>query len=252
MGNTESLPIRVVQKEEAQRLLAKAEDIDNYQTECSEDRCNSNARKNFSYAPNQISSIMYYNEIFAGLTSYVPKQLRDVGEIRIILLMPSADGGMPHTRPPNLICYAGEINRSPTTFVHELCHVHQRKFPIVWKTIFTALGWMEWNGTLPAKLDMCRRFNPDTIDRPLWIHGEWVPVPIFRDVTNPVLSEVDIWFYHVNHDYHVKTVPEEIQIELLPASAYEHPREITAYIISEPDKYRGTKAYKIIKQYIDI
>jgi hypothetical protein len=136
--------------------------------------------------------------------------------------------------------------------VHELCHIHQRKFPGVWKTIFAALGWSVWNGRLPDKFDSCRRYNPDTIDRPLWIFGEWAPIPVFRDCMNPVLGEVDIWFYHVNHEYHVKTVPEDMVIDLLPPSAYEHPREITAYLISEPDRYRGTAAYKIVRQFIDI
>ena len=252
MGNSASIPIRVLQKDEAVKRLAEAEDIDNYQVECYEDRCNSYARRSYSYAANTVSSIDHYNQLFRRLTQSVPNQLKDVGELSIVLLMPSADGGMPHTRPPNLICYPGELNESKTTFVHELCHVHQRKFPGVWKTIFAALGWTVWNGRLPDKLDSCRRYNPDTIDRPLWIFGEWVPIPVFRDCMNPVLGEVDIWFYHVNHQYHVKTVPEDMVIDLLPPSAYEHPREITAYLISEPDRYRGTAAYKIIRQFIDI
>lgn len=252
MGNSATIIVRVAQKEEATQLLIQAEEIDHYQVECYEDRCNSYARKNYIYAPNTVSEVEHCNHVFSQLSSSVPNQLRDVGEIRIVLLMPSADGGMPHTRPPNLICYAGQFSESPSTFIHELCHVHQRKFPAVWKTIFSALGWSVWNGELPKKLDDCRRYNPDTIDRPLWIHGEWVPIPVFRDCYKPVLGEVEIWFYHVNHDYHIKTVPDEIMIESLPASAYEHPREITAYIISEPDKYRNTVAYKIIRQFVDI
>jgi hypothetical protein len=252
MGNRASMTIRVVQKEEAAQLLVQAEDIDHYQVECYEDRCNSYARRNFAYAPNTVSSMPYYNQFFSQMSSYVPKQLRDIGDIRIVLLMPSADGGMPHTRPPNLICYPGELSTSVTIFVHELCHVHQRKFPHVWRYIFAALGWKVWNGQLPPSLDGCRRYNPDTVDRPLWIHGDWVPIPVFQDVYKPVLTDVDIWFYHIKQDYHVKKVPDDIMIAGLPHSAYEHPREITAYIISEPERYKGTMAYEIIKQYVDI
>jgi hypothetical protein len=247
-----SIPIRVVQKEEALQLLAKAEEIDNYQVECYEDRCNSYARRNFSYAPNTVSSVEYYNNMFTSFVSRVPQQLRDVGELRILLLMPSADGGMPHTRPPNLICYPGHLSASVSTFVHELCHVHQRKFPMMWNIIFTTLGWSVWNGSLPPALDSCRRYNPDTIDRPLWINGDWVPIPVFRDVMKPVLGEVDIWFYNAKKQYHVRTVPDEIEIEGLPHSAYEHPREITAYIIGEPEKYKHTMTYQLIRQFIDI
>jgi len=68
----------------------------------------------------------------------------------------------------------------------------------------------------------------------------------------PVLSDVEIWFYHTIDRYHVKTIPEDIRIEGIHHSAYEHPREITAYIISDPDKYRTTPIYKILKQFVDI
>jgi hypothetical protein len=122
----------------------------------------------------------------------------------------------------------------------------------MWRKMFEAMGWTEWKGELPRMLDNNRRYNPDTIDSPLWIHGSWVPVPIFRDITQPILSEVDIWFYHAAEGYHVKTVPEEMRIQGLPHSAYEHPREITAYVISEAEKYSGTEVYHIIRRYIDI
>jgi hypothetical protein len=209
------------------------------------------ARKDCSYAPNSVKNIQEYTAAFNQLVKKVPKQLQDIGEIKIVCLMHSADGGMPHTRPPNLICYP-MMNLSQTTFIHELCHLHQRKFPEVWSTIFHSLGWKPWDDMLPSSLESHRRYNPDTIDSPLWIRDKWVPIPIFRNVMNPVLNEVDIWFYHIEERYHVKTVPEELAIEMIPSSAYEHPREITAYIISEPDKYRGTPEYKVLRSYIDI
>ena len=243
----------MVQKSDAIILLQQAEQIDQYLSECDDDWVNFLARKHNMYAPNTISTtdtVDYYNSLFKRLSYYLPKQLHNVGDIKIVVLMPTADGGMPHTRPPNIICYPN-ISTSYTTFLHELCHIHQRKFPVVWNTIFAAIGWRPWNGLLPESFDNKRRYNPDTIDTPLWIHGSWVPVPIFRDYTNPVLSEVDIWFYNVEGG-HSKTVPDDIVIDMLPPSAYEHPREITAYIISDAEKYQGTEVYRMLRQFFTI
>jgi hypothetical protein len=249
MGSSPST-CSVVSKQEAIVLLKQAEQIDHYTEECADDWSNFIARKDYSYAPNQVKKIYEYTVAFNQLIKKVPKQLQDIGEVKILCLMPTADGGMPHTRPPNLICYAG-LSLSQTTFTHELCHLHQRKFPKMWSIVFQSLGWTPWNGMLPSSLESHRRYNPDTIDSPLWRIKSWVPVPIFRNVMNPVLNEVDIWFYHVD-GYHVKAVPEEIAVEMLPSSAYEHPREMTAYIISEPEKYSGTAVYKVLRTYIDI
>ena len=249
MGNTDS-KIHIADKAEAVLLLEQAEYIDQYITECGDDTANFLARKQSNYYATIPKDPVYYREIFTGYLNRIPKQLRDVGDITIVSLMSSADGGMPHTRPPNIICYPN-ISTSYTTFLHELCHIHQRKFPVVWNTIFAAIGWRPWNGLLPESLDNKRRYNPDTIDTPLWIHGSWVPVPIFRDYTNPVLSEVDIWFYNVEGG-HSKTVPDDIVIDMLPPSAYEHPREITAYIISDAEKYQGTEVYRMLRQFFTI
>lgn len=251
MGNSSPLRFTVVDKQTATTLLEQANRIDSYIDECDDDRSNYLARQNYSYAPNKVTNIQHYTDIFNGYIPKIPKQLHSAGDVTIVVLMPTADGGMPHTRPPNIICYPGHPNESLSTLTHELCHVHQRKFPTMWNHIFEGLGWKKWDGDLPEMLDSHRRYNPDTVDSPLWIYGNWIPVPIFNDIRSPLLTEADIWFYHVN-GYHVKTIPSELEVEFLPKSAYEHPREMTAYIISEPHKYYGTAVYKKLKQYIDI
>ena len=248
-----SVPFKcsIATKEEATELLKKAEQIDLYNTECRNNWSNFMARKEHAYRPNTIKQIEEYTNAFNLLIANVPKQLQNVGDIKIISLMGSADAGMPHTRPPNLICYP-HMTMSVSTFIHEICHIHQRKFPKIWNTIFHSLGWKEWSGSLPSHIESYCRYNPDTIDNPFWQIKDWVPIPVFRDISNPILNECDIWFYHIHNKYHIKKVPEEIIVELLPPSAYEHPREMTAYIISEPDKYHGTTPYKVIQHYIDI
>jgi hypothetical protein len=162
--------------------------------------------------------------------------------------MPTSDGGMPHTRPNDIICYP-DISKffSASTLIHELWHVHQRKYKQMWDDVFEKLHWKKWNGTLPLSLEKNRRYNPDTIDSPLYIFKDcWIPIPIFEDITKPKVNEVYIWFYNVVTGYHIRTVPDEMMkyFPNLQISGYEHPREITAYMLSQPDQYMDSPGFK--------
>jgi hypothetical protein len=256
MGNDISSPNRlkfkvIIDKNEAISLLNKAEKEDMYLEECYDDKANSVARYNCSYAPNLIPlrEINYANNYFSIASSMIPQRLlSELSEVKIINLMPTADGGMPHTRPGNIICYPiFDQIYSDSTLVHELWHIHQREFKNIWFKVFKRLGWLLWDGKLPEMLESNRRINPDTIDCPLWIfNGEWIPVPIFKDVSHPKINDVEIWYYNPNNRYHTKKTPIELESYFpdLPPSAYEHPREITAYLLSEPHKYENTLGFK--------
>jgi hypothetical protein len=161
---------------------------------------------------------------------------------------------MPHTRPTNLVClpHLSQLE-SISTLIHELWHIHQRTFQERWAVIFRQLRWTPWNGSLPPSLEKGRRYNPDTIDQPLWVFQQtWVSFPIFRDLSKPVVSEVDIWFYHIHDQYHVKHVPFELETYFpsMPPSAYEHPRELTAYLLADADSYRHSPALTDLLQMI--
>lgn len=238
-------------KNEAQQLLDEAEQSDFYLEECYDDKANSLARKGLTYRANQIGlrDINYATSYIDGTKGYLPlRLLNDLHKITIIQLMPSADGGMPHTRPNNIICFP-DISQlfSKTTLIHELWHIHQRNYKDLWIQTFKRIGWAIWNGTLPENLENARRYNPDTIDMPFWIFNEeWVPLPIFRDISRPNVADVEIWFYNAKTHYHVKRIPEEILSYFpgMPHTAYEHPREITAYMLSEPDKYKQSLGFR--------
>lgn len=256
MGNNLTTPNRIKfsiinDKVYAKKLLDNAEQEDFYIEECHDDRANSLSRRGLTYAPNQIN-LRDYNYAIAyieGIQSSIPiRLLSDLEEVNIIQLMPTADGGMPHTRPGNIICYP-DISQlfSLSTLIHELWHIHQRIFKDMWYKTFKRIGWLPWDGQLPEHLEKARRYNPDTIDNPLWIfNGEWVPIPIFKDITNPKVNEVEIWFYNPHKQYHITRVPESMQnyYTNLPPTAYEHPREITAYMLSEYEKYKSIPAFK--------
>lgn len=240
-------------KGDAQQMLQQAEQRDLYVAECRDNRVNAAARRSCIYAPNYVSfdESQQYEHMLEESIPQLPLRLRsDLQQIHIIPLMYSADGGMPHTRPYNMICVP-HLHQLKTisTLKHELWHVHQRNFQEQWATIFNKLGWTEYKGTIPSSFEDNRRLNPDTVDSPLWIYQDkWIPFPIFTDISRPVLSQVEIWFYHPTEKYHVKRIPSSLAVEFpdLPQSAYEHPRELTAYLLAEPDKYRHTPAWKII------
>lgn len=262
MGNSTSsfidkLEFHVIfDKMEVENRLNQAEKQDSYMEECLDQTLNTIARKKTSYHPNRMS-IHDYQSAIAYLESakeLLPKRLRsDLSAVHILQLMPTADDGMPHTRPGDIICYP-DLSQlfSLTTLKHELWHIHQRKYQDLWLKVFAALGWKPWEA-LPTKLEEYRRYNPDTIDAPHWVFRDtWVPVPVFRDITHPRVSDIDIWFYHVTENYHTKNVPAELSMYFphLPAVAYEHPREITAYMLAEPDKYSYSRAFQDLIQQI--
>jgi hypothetical protein len=262
MGNHISVPnnlsfVVISDKNQAQKLLNEAEKDDFYLEECHDDKSNSLARRNLTYNPNTISlrDLNYANNFLDGSRTFLPSRLlNDLNEVKIIQLMPSADGGMPHTRPGNIICY-GDISQlfSSTTLIHELWHIHQRNYKDLWLKTFKRLGWTMWSGNLPEELEQARRFNPDTIDCPLWVFDdEWVPVPIFKNITHPNMTDVDIWFYNIKKHYHIKRIPGEIEsyFPSMPQSAYEHPREIAAYMLSEPQKYSQSQGFKHLLESI--
>lgn len=238
-------------KNEAIHYLNEAEKEDFYLEECHDDKVNSLARRNLTYSPNSFAlrDINYANNFLDGTRNTLPvRLLNDLKDIKIIQLMPSADGGMPHTRPGNIICYPNISQLfSKTTLIHELWHIHQRNFKDVWFKTFKRLGWTMWDGKLPSELENARRYNPDTIDCPFWVFdNEWIPIPIFKNISHPNVADVEIWFYNIKKHYHIKRVPEAIlsYFPNLPSTAYEHPRELTAYMLSEPEKYKESIGFK--------
>lgn len=248
MGQSTSGTIRfhiVKDTAEAQRLLDDAEKKDFYLAECQDDIANVLSRDTCSYTARAMTIHDYklFEVVIENVQDLLPKRLQhELSTVYLVQLDQTAEGGMPHTRPDTVICYPDITQTfSVTTLLHELWHVHQRQNEAWWRQVFARLGWMPWTeGRLPPHLESHRRLNPDTIDSPLWCYQQsWVPVPIFRDITHPKVNEVMIWFYHISLNYHTKTPPREMEwmYQGLPMSAYEHPRELVAYLLSDPMKY---------------
>jgi hypothetical protein len=113
------------------------------------------------------------------------------------------------------------------------------------------MKWKEWSGRLPTLLEKARRYNPDTVDTPLWVFQDtWVPVPMFDHVTQPRIKDTTVWFYNVKDGYHIKHVPGELHhlAPDLPAAAWEHPREMAAYLLADPTTHRFSPLFQQLLQ----
>jgi hypothetical protein len=261
MGNASVTPVTslrlvlVDSPSDARQMLTNAEQIDGYLAACYNDTRNEIARSEGTYHPNVISADdhSFFQYHLDQAIPRLPLRLRaDLGTVHVISLMPSAEGGMPHTRPPSLIC-APHL-RSLTTFstlVHELWHIHQRLYHAEWDAVFFRMKWKEWSGRLPTLLEKARRYNPDTVDTPLWVFQDtWVPVPMFDHLTQPRIKDTTVWFYNVKDGYHIKHVPGELHhlAPDLPATAWEHPREMAAYLLADPTTHRFSPLFQQLLQ----
>lgn len=245
--------LHVLPYAEARAALHEAEQRDQYRLKCHTDRLNAISRTGQSYnAAKQSDTERERCEAhIRGLP--LPPVFNALGPVSVVYLMPTADGGMPHTRPPRVICLP--MSPSPVsaeTMQHELWHIHQRVFPARWHT-FLRERWdfVPFNGNLPEKLSGALRHNPDTLEQPLWVwRGEWVPVCLFTNPTTPSLNDTAVWFYNTKRGMYITTVPAEMahffgSRGTLPPVAYEHPYELAAYLLASGGE-RST-AYEALK-----
>ena len=257
MGGTASkqLTFFITNQDESYNILNTAESIDKYREECRECVLNNKARERNIYNAYPIKSetIELFKPYYDSIALSVPDRLKyDLGDVRIVYLSANADGGMPHTRPNNIICLPYMDTLYPiSTMHHELWHVHQRNYPLFWRDVLKNA----WNcepytgGDIPPEFERLRRINPDTMDEPYWLwNGIWVTIPVFENITQPSLRETDILFFNTRTAYHTRTIPRELKelfSDKLPSSAFEHPYEMAAYILTESSG-KGTIAYNKI------
>lgn len=242
----------------ARARLAAAEGADFYRGSCADSRPNTAARRSHVYEayayPMDYQIVL--EATFAAAKSRLPKRLlTDVGPVDVVVMYPSADGGMPHTRPDCLICLPYQATMpSAETIEHELWHIHQRYYPAFWATALKAAWDFEpWTGpTLPRELEDNRRYNPDTIATPLWCwRGIWVPIPIFKYPSAPDLGSTATWFYNVKTGLISHTVPPDFAAffgEGQPAAVLEHPYETAAYMLAGGAK--ASEAARRLQEYM--
>lgn len=210
-----------------QYVLEQADLLDNYRTACQRDVLNARARRSCDYVPWHDQSEAYQIQKTIGSQTHV------------IIMNPSADGGLPHTRAPNVICIPAYFpkERLSETLHHEMIHIHQRQNPDIWKERLVEEGWApvsEWDAVrkIPREHLQRVRLNPDTIACRFqaW-EGRYVPLPLFEREDKPSLRETTVrWFDledgKIRHDPPVSLIQRYGRID---KSSQEHPFELWAY-----------------------
>lgn len=224
---------------EGAAALSAAERQDEYLAQIQQNKANATARKSMTYAVNRLSmsQVELLKDKIQEFVPGLPSRLRSLRPT-IVPLMPSADGGMPHTRPSDLVCLPQSASAlTASTFQHELWHLHQRAHYTEWTAFFEKQWkWKIYEGDLDPELEKVRRYNPDTLQDPLWIwNNEWVPVCVFNNPNTASFKDTSTVFYNARTGYRFSKLPDSMAAffsSSLSPSAYEHPCETSAYMIT--------------------
>lgn len=195
--------------------LRNAEKIDGFFAKVAQNPINKAARASLSYAP---------------MSSNIQPWLLDT---QIVTMHPTAEAGMPHTRPPNLICMPAYFppNRMQETLAHELVHVDQRRRKGLWDAFFMKEGWSPVaTAAIPDRWVSRCRLNPDTVDSPFWAwKGRSVPLPLFERDDRPDLRSVVINWFDLETGIRQPEPPRSFLERYGPSAPQpEHPRELAA------------------------
>jgi hypothetical protein len=208
-------------------LLQKADSLDSYETACKRDALNARARRGCDYVPWHDQSLAYTAQKTVGSGCHV------------IIMNPSADAGLPHTRAPNIICIPAEFKKEKLydTLRHELIHIHQREYPSLWEEQLVREGWApisDWDAIKQIPQEHLRRcrLNPDTLACRFQAWGRrYVALPLFVREDKPSLRETVVRWYDLE-DEKLREDPPESYIKRygkVDKSSQEHPFELWAY-----------------------
>jgi hypothetical protein len=185
--------------------LNRAEIIDSYRQKCGNNDLNARARERCSYIP------------WTDPHSFSSYALE--GET-IVTMHPSADGGMPHTRPPATICLPAYFpeSRLEETLKHERIHLE---------------GWSPVEEEeIPEEYRKKCRINPDTCWSPFWAwNGRYVPLPFFVREDKPEMNQIAVRWYDLDTDELSTVTPFTLvkKYGTLQSHSLEHPFELMAY-----------------------
>jgi hypothetical protein len=206
------------------QLLSVAESIDGYNNLCKKDTINALARSRCSYTVWNDQSLAVKAKSFLRNKS-----------VDVVILNPSAEGGMPHTRGDSLICIpAYHSERSlEETLMHEMIHIEQKQQPALWRMKMELEGWKAIDeGVIPEIWRRRVRLNPDTCSA-RWFawRGRYVPLPLFVREDKPDLRDIVVRWYDIEEGIVKSSPPSSFskQYGELGISSLEHPYELWAY-----------------------
>lgn len=218
-------------------ILDEAEHLDGYRSAVRASRRNTAARAGQTYDLDTLTPDAY--AALGKAVGAVPIASR----CELAILHASADGGMPHTRPPNVICLPKGVcpsgpNGPPSQFLstlaHEGIHVHQRENPELWRAYLATRDWVPVPAAaIPAEFRERLRYNPDTLATPFWAwKGVHVPLPLFPVWREPTsLGDVAVEWFNIRTGALFHSPPAGLKAGT-PA-ALEHPYELVAYELQD-------------------
>ena len=193
---------------------------DDYEKRCQNDELNRKARQNLSYTIWPDQSLGKYVENKTG--------------VKCVIMSPTSDGGMPHTRAPGIICLPAYFptERLKTTLQHEIIHITQRKNLEETKEFLLKEGWVNIEDSeIPPELVRKCRLNPDTYYCRFFAWGgQYVPLPLFEREDKPVLREIQVRWWDLQNEKFVPIPSSYIKrYGEKNVSEMEHPFELFAY-----------------------
>ena len=215
----------------ATKILESAEHKDGYRAACRTSPPNAVARRVDQYVPYFLSP-EEANRLRAEIF-----HIDLLNDADVVVLHSSADNGYPHTRPNEVVCMPeNTITNIPTetlrnTLRHEAMHIHQRRYPSLWKNKCINDGWKPIpTETIPKRFrDRCR-INPDTMyDTPFWAWQSYhVALPMFKDDKHISLGDVRIEWMDLRTNAIFHDPPRSFTETYGTPSQPEHPFEIYA------------------------
>jgi hypothetical protein len=214
-------------------LLRQAEQLDGYLKTCQLSPVNTKAREGLIYEP------------FSSNTK------KGAADSIIVTMHPTAEAGLPHTRPPNLICIPAYYpeDRMDNLLRHELVHLDQRKRPGVWRERFLREGWIPISDSEVPPIHRQRlRLNPDTLHDGFWAwKGIHVPLPLFERTDKPDLRQTQVRWWNRETGHLLAEPPTSFQrVFGAHHPQAEHPREVSAVLLAE----KPGKLEAIIEEYL--
>jgi hypothetical protein len=215
-----------------EEILQHAESMDRYREICRLSPLNAIARQSLSYTawPDQTGAL--------EAQRILREDFKETA-CAVVIMHPTADGGMPHTRAGDVICIPAFYpeTKLKSTLAHELLHIDQRRRPDEWQRALGEIGWEPVRESeLPRDLVIRCRLNPDTIARPFWCYrSRWIPLPLFERTDRPALREVQIRWWDRKRQVLLAHLPDGIHFgdTNTPDVALEHPYELLAYLNEE-------------------
>lgn len=220
--------------------LERAESLDGYRKQVAASSINRLARAGQDYLPSPFS---------AKRTVPPTNPMEPWPSGQVIWMDPTADKGLPHTRPPYYICISRTFPEQDltNTILHERVHLSQRANKAAWdKMLAEVWEFKPWTGSIPSELESRRRLNPDLLWAPLYRWKErWVPLALFQSTTQPDLQKIDlVWWDTQTRTLHREAPPGWTEF-FGNNPAGEHPFEISAYLVAANPSQN--KAYQALK-----